>query len=58
VLVLGSEGRGLRPRVASACDALVSIPLRGKIDSLSVSAAGAILIYAAATDRQGNLQGA
>jgi 23S rRNA (guanosine2251-2'-O)-methyltransferase len=58
VLVLGSEGRGLRPRVAAACDALVSIPLRGKIDSLSVSAAGAILIYAAATDRQGNLHDA
>jgi len=44
--------------VAGTCDALVSIPLRGKIDSLSVSAAAAILIYAAATDRQGNLQGA
>jgi 23S rRNA (guanosine2251-2'-O)-methyltransferase len=58
VLVLGSEGRGLRPRVAGACDALVSIPLRGKIDSLSVSAAAAVLIYAAAADRQGNLQGA
>ncbi len=39
VLVLGSEGRGLRPRVASACDALVAIPLRGRIESLSVSAA-------------------
>ena len=48
VLVLGSEGRGLRPRVAAACDALVSIPLRGRIDSLSVSAAAAVLLYAAA----------
>jgi 23S rRNA (guanosine2251-2'-O)-methyltransferase len=57
VLVLGSEGRGLRPRVAGACDALVSIPMRGRIDSLSVSAAAAVLIYAAATNRQGNLQG-
>jgi 23S rRNA (guanosine2251-2'-O)-methyltransferase len=47
VLVLGSEGRGLRPRVASACDALVSIPLRGRIESLSVSAAAAVLLYAA-----------
>ena len=35
-LVLGSEGRGLRPRVASACDVLVAIPLRGRIESLSV----------------------
>jgi 23S rRNA (guanosine2251-2'-O)-methyltransferase len=48
VLVLGSEGRGLRPRVAAACDALLAIPLRGRIDSLSVSAAAAVLLYAAA----------
>jgi len=52
VLVLGSEGRGLRPRVASACDVLVSIPLRGRIESLSVSAAAAVLIFAAARNRQ------
>ncbi|MGI8505337.1 MAG: 23S rRNA (guanosine(2251)-2'-O)-methyltransferase RlmB [Solirubrobacteraceae bacterium] len=55
VLVVGSEGRGLRPRVASACDVLVSIPLRGKIDSLGVGAAAAVLIFAAARNRQGNL---
>lgn len=48
VLVLGSEGRGLRPRVAAACDALVAIPIRGRIESLSVSAAAALLIFAAA----------
>jgi 23S rRNA (guanosine2251-2'-O)-methyltransferase len=48
VLVLGSEGRGLRPRVAGQCDVLVSIPLRGRIDSLGVSAAAAVLMYAAA----------
>ncbi len=48
VLVLGSEGRGLRPRVAAACDLLVSIPLRGHIESLGVSAAAAVLLYAAA----------
>ena len=47
-IVLGSEGRGLRPRVASACDALVAIPLRGRIESLSVGAAAAVLLYAAA----------
>lgn len=47
VLVLGSEGRGLRPRVAAACDLLVAIPLRGRIESLSVSAAAAVLLYAA-----------
>ena len=32
VLVLGAEGRGLRPRVAAACDELVALPLRGRID--------------------------
>ena len=47
VIVLGSEGRGLRPRVAGACDALVSLPIRGRIESLSVGAAAAVLLYAA-----------
>jgi 23S rRNA (guanosine2251-2'-O)-methyltransferase len=45
VLVLGAEGRGLRPRVASTCDALVALPLRGHVDSLNVSAAAAALLY-------------
>jgi 23S rRNA (guanosine2251-2'-O)-methyltransferase len=52
VLVLGSEGRGLRPRVAGVCDALVSLPLRGRIESLSVSAAAAVLLYQAAGARR------
>ena len=51
VLVLGGEGRGLRPRVASACDALVSIPLAGRIGSLNVSAAGAALLFEAVRQR-------
>jgi 23S rRNA (guanosine2251-2'-O)-methyltransferase len=55
-LVLGSEGRGLRPRVAAACDLMISIPLRGRVESLSVSAAAAVLVFAAAADGQGNLQ--
>jgi 23S rRNA (guanosine2251-2'-O)-methyltransferase len=45
VLVLGSEGRGLRPRVANACDELIALPIRGKVDSLNVSAAAAALVY-------------
>jgi 23S rRNA (guanosine2251-2'-O)-methyltransferase len=45
VLVLGSEGRGLRPRVAAACDVLVALPMRGHIASLNVSAAAAALLY-------------
>jgi 23S rRNA (guanosine2251-2'-O)-methyltransferase len=45
VLVLGSEGRGLRPRVAAACDGLVALPMKGRIESLNVSAAAAALLY-------------
>jgi 23S rRNA (guanosine2251-2'-O)-methyltransferase len=45
VLVLGSEGRGLRPRVAEACDERIALPIRGKIGSLNVSTAAAALVY-------------
>lgn len=45
VLVLGSEGHGLRPRVAGACDQLVSLPLRGRMESLGVAAAASALMY-------------
>jgi len=45
VLVLGSEGRGLRPRVASSCDALVALPQYGHVGSLNVSTAAAALVY-------------
>ncbi len=45
VLVLGSEGAGLRPRVAGACDELIALPLLGKVESLGVSAAAAALLY-------------
>ncbi len=45
VLVLGSEGRGLRPRVADACDEHVFLPISGKVGSLNVSTAAAALVY-------------
>lgn len=45
VLVLGSEGGGLRPRVADACDQLIALPLLGKVESLGVSAACAAILY-------------
>jgi 23S rRNA (guanosine2251-2'-O)-methyltransferase len=45
VLVLGGEGKGLRPRVAAACDQLVALPVRGNVESLNVSTAAAALVY-------------
>ena len=45
VLVLGSEGEGLRPRVAAACDELIALPILGKVESLGVSAAAAAVLY-------------
>jgi 23S rRNA (guanosine2251-2'-O)-methyltransferase len=51
VLVLGGEGRGLRPRVASSCDGLLSIPRRGRTESLNVSAATAVLLFEALRQR-------
>ncbi len=50
-LVLGSEGEGLRPLVARACDVLVSVPMRGGVGSLNVAAAGAALCYEVARQR-------
>jgi 23S rRNA (guanosine2251-2'-O)-methyltransferase len=52
VLVLGSEGRGLRPRVAGACDELIALPLLGRVSSLGVSAAAAAILYEILQDRE------
>jgi len=45
VLVLGSEGEGLRRLVREHCDAMTRIPMRGGFDSLNVSAAAAVAFY-------------
>ena len=52
-LVFGAEGKGVRPLVRRACDAAVSIPLSGRVESLNVSVAAAVLLYEAARRRSG-----
>lgn len=52
ILVLGSEGKGIRPRVAAACDELASIPIGGRIASLNASVAAAVILFEAARQRR------
>jgi 23S rRNA (guanosine2251-2'-O)-methyltransferase len=51
VLVLGSEGSGLRTRVAETCDELISIPVAGSIGSLNASVAAAVILFEARRQR-------
>lgn len=50
-LVLGAEGKGVRPLVRRTCDATIAIPLAGKVGSLNVSVAAAVLLYEARRQR-------
>ncbi len=50
-IVIGSEGEGMGRLVREHCDVLVSIPMRGKLNSLNASAAAAILLYEAVRQR-------
>jgi 23S rRNA (guanosine2251-2'-O)-methyltransferase len=51
-LVMGSEGKGLHRLVAENCDALVKIPMRGKIESLNVSVAAGVILFEAVRQRK------
>ena len=44
-LIVGSEGHGLKKIVSNSCDEIISLPMKGKINSLNASVAGGILIY-------------
>ncbi|MHB8828215.1 MAG: 23S rRNA (guanosine(2251)-2'-O)-methyltransferase RlmB [Syntrophales bacterium] len=44
-LVMGSEGRGIRPLIRKNCDFLISVPMRGRVTSLNVSVATGVILF-------------
>ena len=52
-LVLGAEGDGMRALTSKTCDELVSIPMRGAVESLNVSVASGVCLYEALRQRMG-----
>lgn len=50
-LVVGSEGEGMRDLVRHSCDIVLSLPMRGRIESLNAAVAGSIVLYKALSDR-------
>ena len=53
-LVIGSEGRGIRPLVEKKCDLMFNIPMNGKVNSLNASVSSAIIMYEAVRQRLQN----
>ena len=51
VLVVGSEGEGLRDLVRRSCDVLLSLPMQGEVESLNAAVAGSVILYKALSDR-------
>ena len=56
-IVLGSEGRGLRPLVRRTCDKVLAIPLAGKVNSLNVAAAAAVFLFEVVRQRRASKEG-
>jgi len=55
-LVVGSEGKGMRPLVKQKCDFIFSIPMEGMVNSLNVSVSAAISIYETLRQRRAGLK--
>ena len=51
-LVFGAEGKGVRPLVRRACDGAIAIPLAGRVESLNVSVAAALVLFEARRQRE------
>ena len=45
IIVIGSEGKGIRPLIKKTCDDLVTIPMQGMLNSLNVSAAVSAVLF-------------
>ncbi len=45
VIIIGSEGKGLRPSTLKHCDALLRIPIKGKVESLNASVSAGVVLY-------------
>ena len=50
-IVIGNEGKGISRLVREKCDVIVSLPMKGRINSLNASVAAGILMYEAMKDR-------
>lgn len=56
-VVLGAEGKGMRPSIEKKCDFLVKIPMLGKVQSLNVSVSAGVMLYEIIKQRKSRLPG-
>jgi 23S rRNA (guanosine2251-2'-O)-methyltransferase len=52
IIVIGSEGRGVRQRIRSVCDGMIGIPLHGRTESLNAATAAGVILFEAARQRK------